>query len=178
MEDIHNIKPPVMVGPDPAQVKLALLIAGGLVLLVLLIFLVKKFWKSSSKKQIKDLSPVIAPYDAALRELDSLSLKPIIDSKAFYFDLGALVKRYIGRSYGIHANEMTTQELVKEIRSTLMDTTLVTKLSQIQNFSDPFRYSPLAPEHSQVQKDLKSMGQLINEMEKDLESKRIKEEES
>jgi hypothetical protein len=178
MQDIHNIKPPVMIGPDPTQVKLALLIAGALVLLGLLIFLVKRFWKFSSKKQVRDLNPVIPPYESALRELDGLSLKPIIDPKAFYFDLGALVKRYIGRSYGINAVEMTTQELVKEIRSTSMDIMLVTKLSHFQNFSDPFRYSPLAPDTFQVQKDLTSVKQLINEMEKDLESKMIGEEDS
>ena len=178
MQDIHSIKPPVMVGPDPALVKLALLIAGGLVLLALLIFMVKRFWKSSSKKQSEDNIPVIPPYEAALRELDGLSLKPVIDSKPFYFDLGALFKRYIGRSYGINANEMTTQELVKEIRSTSMDTMLVTKLSNFQNFSDPFRYSPMAPEPSQVTKDLALVRELITKIQKDLESKKIPEEAS
>ncbi len=178
MQDIHPIKSPVMVGMDPALVKVLLAIAGGLVLLALVILLVRRFWKSRGRQIIPELIPEILPYDQALRELDRLSLKPVHDPKLFYFDVGALVKRYIGRSYGIHALEMTSQELIKQIRFTAMDTALITRLAQFQNFSDPFRYGPLTPEPAQVQKDLAWVRQMVMEMEQDLDSRRTRQEAS
>lgn len=176
MQDIHPINPPVMVGMDPALVKVLLAIAGALALLALVILLVRRFWKSRARTPVPDLVPGIPPYDQALRELDRLSLKPVQDPKEFYFDVGALVKRYIGRSYGFHALEMTSQELIRQIRFSQMDKALIAQLAQHINFSDPFRYGPLPPEPAQVQKDLAWVRQMVMDMEQDLESRRKKQE--
>ena len=172
MQDIHSIKSPVMVGLDPGLVKMMLLIAGGLSLLILAFFLFKRFWRSKAKQSGNVLIPAIPPYKAALRELDRLSQKPVIDPRAFYFDLSALVKRYIGGSYAMNALEMTTQELVKQIRFTGMEKAIIQEVSLFLNASDPFRYGPVAPDHSLVKKDLASVRQLITGLEEDLESKR------
>jgi hypothetical protein len=172
MQDINPIKAPVMVGLDPGLVKMILLIAGGLVLVILVAFLIWRFWKARSGKTGMAQIPVIPPYALALRELDHLCQKPVIDPKAFYFDLGGLIKRYIGSSYAMNALEMTTQELVKQIRFTGMDKALTQAVSQFLTVSDPFRYGPVVPETEQVKKDLASVRQLITGMEADLESKR------
>ncbi|MCP3943285.1 MAG: hypothetical protein GY710_17615 [Desulfobacteraceae bacterium] len=176
MQDIHNIKSPVMVGLDPGFIKMILLIAGGFSCLVLGIFLIKRFWKFKSKQPQTKLIQAILPYEAALGELDCLCRKTVIDPRAFYFDLGGLVKRYVGGSYSMNAVEMTTQELVRQIRLTGMNTVLIMEVSQFLNISDPFRYGPVVPDSSQVKKDLVSVRQLIMGMEEDLESKRCKQE--
>lgn len=172
MQDINPIKAPVMVGLDPGLVKMILLVAGGLVLLILVIFWAFRFWKARSKKAEQELTPVIPAYTLALRELDRLDQTPVVDSRAFYFDLGSLVKRYIGSSYDMNALEMTTQELVKQIRFTGMDKALTQNVAQFLIVSDPFRYGPVVPDPSQVKTDLASVRQLITGMEADLESKR------
>jgi len=172
MQDINPIKAPVMVGLDPGLIKMILLIAGGLALLVLVAFLIWRFWKARSGKTEMAQISVILPYTLALRELDLLCQKPVIDPKAFYFDLGGLIKRYIGSSYAMNALEMTTQELVKQIRFTGMDKALTQAVSQFLIVSDPFRYGPVVPGLDQVKKDLASVRQLITGMEADLEAKR------
>jgi hypothetical protein len=172
MQDINPIKAPVMVGLDPGLVKMILLIAGGLVLVILVVFLIWRFWKARSGKTEMAHISVIPPYTLALRELDRLGQKPVINPKAFYFDLGGLIKRYIGSSYAMNALEMTTQELVRQIRVTQMDKALTQAVSQFLTVSDPFRYGPVVPEADQVKKDLTSVRQLITGMEADLESKR------
>ena len=172
MQDIHPIKAPVMIGMDPEQLKLMVLIAGGLILLVLVIFMIKRY-KTSRSRQSKDkLSQAVLPYSLALQELDLLDQKTVTDPKAFYFHLGGLVKRYIGSSYAMNAVEMTSQELSKHIRLTGMDHGLVRSVSQFLILSDPFRYGPVVPDPSRVQADLASARQLITDMESDLESKR------
>jgi hypothetical protein len=173
MQDINPIKAPVMVGLDPGLVKMILLIAGGLVLLILVVFLIRWFWKARSGNTEMAQIPVIPPYTLALRELDLLCQKPVIDPKAFYFDLGSLIKRYVGSSYAMNALEMTTQELVRQIRVTRMDKALAQTVAQFLTVSDPFRYGPVVPEADQVKKDLASARQLITGMEADLESKAV-----
>jgi hypothetical protein len=172
MQDIHPIKAPVMIGMDPELVTLLLLIAGGLILLILVIYMIRRFWKSRSKNEKNKLIPAIPPYALAIRELDSLCQKPGMDPKGFYFELGGLIKRYIGSSYAMNAVEMTTQELSKYIRSTRMDHGLVQAVAQFLIVSDPFRYGPMVPDSSRVKEDLASVRQLIIGMEADLESKR------
>jgi hypothetical protein len=173
MQDINPITPPVMVGMDPGLVKMMLLIAGGVILLILVIFLVRRFLKSKGRKAGQELIPSIPPYKAALRKLDLLCQRKMGDPKAFYFDLASLIKRYIGGSYSMNALEMTTQELVRQIRFTRMDKSLILGVSQFLTLSDPFRYGPVAPAPSRVKNDLASVRQLITKIEEDLESKRL-----
>lgn len=172
MQDINPIKAPVMIGMDPELIKFFLLIAGGLIFLILVIFLIRHFWKSRFKNEKDKLIPAIPPYVLAIRDLDLLCQKSVLDPKGFYFELGGLVKRYIGSSYAMNAVEMTTQELTKHIRFTRMDHGLVQSVSKFLNVSDPFRYGPVAPDSSRVKEDLASVRQLITNMEADLESKR------
>jgi len=161
----------VMIGMDPELFKLILLIVGGLILLILVILLIRWFWKSRSRAEKNKLIPA-SPYVLALQQLDLLCQKPVLDTKGFYFDLGGLIKRYIGSSYGMNAVEMTTQELSKHIRVTRMDPGLVQSVSKFLIVSDPFRYGPMVPDASRVKEDLASVRQLITAMEADLESKR------
>ncbi len=172
MQDINPIKPPVMIGLDPSLVQMILLIAGCLALLALVIFLIRWLWKSRTGKLGDTLIPAIPPYAEALRELDRLCQKEVIDPRGLYFDLSGLIKRYIGRSYTMNASEMTTQELVKQIRVTGMDKRFAMGVSQFLIVSDPFRYGPVVPDSSQVKKELASVRQLITGMEEDIESKR------
>jgi hypothetical protein len=172
MQDINPNKAPVMVGLDPTLVKMTLLIAGGLVLVILVAFLIWRFWKARSGKTGVAQIPVIPPYTLALRALDRLEQAPGVDPRAFYFDLGGLVKRYIGGSYAMNALEMTTQELARQIRFTGMDTAIAQSVARFLTASDPFRYGPVVPAPDQVKIDLNAARQLITGMEADLESKR------
>jgi type VI protein secretion system component VasK len=67
MQDINPIKAPVMVGLDPGLVKMILLIAGGLVLVILVVFLIWRFWKARSGKTEMAHISVIPPNTLALR---------------------------------------------------------------------------------------------------------------
>lgn len=165
MQDIHDIRPPVMVGLDPGLVKTGLIAAAVLAGAVLLFFWVRWFLKRR-KKAVTDLVPApVPPFDQAMGALDRLKTTPVNDPKTFYFDLAALFKTYIGRSFGIHAAEMTTQELVRELRRTAMNTELMSRVSRFQTLSDPFRYAPVVPDARQTRSDLETAETLIREIE-------------
>ena len=167
MEDIHGIRPPVMVGMDPAHIKLTLALTAGLLALVILVMVIRYFWKK--RKNIKNIEalPIICPYEKALGQLDRLTTGPVHDAKAFYFSLGHVVKEYMGRTYGFNCLELTTQELNKTLRNINMTGQLVVRVSKFQDLCDPYRYAPLTPGADQVETDLSRARDLIMAMEED-----------
>lgn len=167
MEDIHGIRPPVMVGMDPAHVKLVMALAAGLLVLVVLVMVIQYFWKKRKKGEEIQALPLIPPYEQALGQLDRLTTGPVHDAKAFYFSLGHVVKEYMGRTYGFNCLELTTQELVKTLRSIKIPGRLVVQVSGFQDLCDPYRYAPLTPGADQVEKDLSRARDLIMAMEAD-----------
>lgn len=168
IEDIHDIRPPVMVGIDPVWVRTGLWVGAGLLLAGLIAIGVWYYMKQKKKKgALVDPLPVIPPYTAAVNALDRLSTGPVHDAKAFYFDLGRILKTYLGAAYGVNCLEMTTQELGRWIR-TIGDIpgSLKSEITLFQDLCDPFRYAPLTPDQTQVNQDLARVRDLICAAEK------------
>ncbi|MCG8565126.1 MAG: hypothetical protein MI747_08595, partial [Desulfobacterales bacterium] len=118
MQDIHDIRPPVMVGIDPQLLGQAAWAVAGLILLLGVIYLARKFWKKRSPRQEMEVTPTIPPFDAAQEQLDQLARTPGLSRRAFYFKLGEILKTYLGESLGFHAREMTTPELKRALALT------------------------------------------------------------
>jgi hypothetical protein len=165
MKDIHDIRPPMMVGMDPAMVKLGLAVGAGLLLLLVVILMIRHFWKKRKPVQQTDVTAQIVPYDAAVKALDRLALDPVRDAKIFYFDLGHTVKAYMGGTYGFNGLEMTTQELIRALRSLDISGDLKLRISSFQELCDPFRYAPVTPDKNQVTTDLALARDLVEALE-------------
>jgi len=177
MKDIHDIRPPVQVGFDPMLIKIALMVLGGILFLAALFFLIKKWLKT--KKQPKDLKYLpepMAPYEAALKELEFLIQKQMVDPRLFYFDLTAVLKKYISRSFNINAIEMTSQEFIKGISRLCLDKTIKRDIARFQERSDPFKYAGIVPEKDRAKEDLLFIRKKIQQIEKDLIKLKEKEE--
>lgn len=168
MQDIHDIHPPVMVGMSPELIRMLGLAMAVLAVVALLYILVRRWLKSRKPKAADVALAKVPPYEIAMKALDRLGVTPPASPKAFYFDLSALFKAYIGGSFRIHASEMTTQELVKELRTTAMDKDLATRISKFQTLSDPFRYAPVDPDAARMATDLETVRELIRAVEDDL----------
>ncbi|MBU1342981.1 MAG: hypothetical protein KKE44_25035 [Proteobacteria bacterium] len=177
MQDIHDIRPPVPVGFDPMILKIIFMVLGGILVLVLLFFLVKKWLKKRKQPQdLKHLPQPLAPYAAALKELDLLSQRELLVPRLFYFDLTAVLRKYIGRSFGINAIEMTSQEFIKHMNRLDLVKTVKTDISLFLNRSDPFKYAGTSPEKDGVKADLLFIRELIHQIEKNQTSKKNEEE--
>ncbi len=172
MTDIHEIRPPVMVGMDPDTAALLLWIAGALVLILGTVFLIRYFWRRRKPAQKIDILAEIPPYDAAVSALDRLALDPGHDAKTFYFDLNHALKAYLGGTYHVNCLEMTTQELIRTLRGLDIREPLKTRISKFQDICDPFRYAPLseglALNPKRLQSDLETARGLISDMEKEV----------
>jgi hypothetical protein len=169
MKDIHGIRPPVQFGLDPLLLKIILIVTGVIILFVLLFFLIKKYLKK--RKPVTDLqhlSKPIAPYEAALKELDLLFQRQMVDPGLFYFDLTAVLRKYIGSSFGINAIEMTSQEFIKAINGLDFDRVQKKDITGFQKYCDPFKYAGIAPPRDRARQDLSFIKKIIQQIEKDL----------
>lgn len=178
MKDIHGIRPPVQVGFDPMLLKIILMASAAVLVVALMFFLVRKYLKR--KKHTKDLKALpqpLAPYDAAEKALDLLFKKPMDDPRIFYFDLTAVLRQYIGRSFNINAVEMTSQEFVRSFKALDLDKEIKKDMAEFQRISDPFKYAGVVPSKDRVKKDLLFIKAIIDQIEQDLTTQAEKQAE-
>jgi len=185
MQDIHDIRPPVQVGFDPLLLKIMLMVLGGILALTLLFFLIKKYLKKRQHpKDLRYLPAPLAPYDAALKALDLLFQSRIRDSRVFYFDLTAVLKKYVGSSFNMNALEMTSQEFIRSMNRSDIDKDIKKNMARFFKLSDAFKYAGIIPEENRAKEDLLFIKKMIQQIEKDQRalkdqiSRKAKEEEA
>ncbi|MCG8687068.1 MAG: hypothetical protein MI892_19460 [Desulfobacterales bacterium] len=169
MQDIHDIRPPVMTGIDPAVLKTGLWVCAGVLLAVLVVLAIRFFLKKRKKKAAPAVSiPLIPAYETASKSLNQLGENPGEDAKSFYFELGRIVKTYISGTFGLNCLEMTSQELARAVKQIkVIPSDLKSDINRFQDHCDPFRYAPLqmTPDRQVIQKDLDLARSLVQQME-------------
>ncbi len=172
MKEIHDIRPPVPVGMDPA---LIIIVLGGLavvIFLVLAFLLIKKYLKNrQTQTSVKQLAPSLPPYESAVQALDLLAQKSHPDPRLFYFDLNLILRKYISRVFAVHAAEMTSQEFVRHLNVLDLDPALKTDITRFQELCDPIKYAGVNPENDKQQSDLSMVRNVIDKIHADQEKK-------
>lgn len=177
MQDIHGIRPPVRVGFDPALLKTILIVLGAALFLILLFFLIKKLWKKKPAHDLKYLPEPLPAFEAAIKQLDLLLQNQLPDPRLFYFDLTAVLRNYIGRSFNINAIEMTSQEFIKNLNLLDIDSEIKNSISKFLNLSDSFKYAGINPLKEQADRDLLFIKEKITKIEATLIRQREKMQE-
>lgn len=163
MQDIHDIRSPIQVGMDVSWIAPVL---AGILVLVLVFVLIRKWMKNRNSHQTAKLLPEpLSPYDAAMRELVALSENSIHNLRLFYFDLTLLLRKYIGARYQIHANEMTSQQFLSCIRTLEIDEKQKHRMAEFYKNCDPYKYAGIVPGPSRVQSDLEIVTDMIRQIE-------------
>ncbi|MCG8553205.1 MAG: hypothetical protein MI799_22590 [Desulfobacterales bacterium] len=171
LEDIHDIRPPVMTGMDPELVR-ALLWGAGAILACALVFLIIRYWlkKRENRTQPAQALALLTPYETAVRDLEQCMTGFGHDAKIFYFEMSRILKTYVSGTFQINCSEMTSQEMARAVKALdFKDAGLKTQLIQFQDRCDPIRYMPLetqgALEAARMQQDLALAGSLVARIE-------------
>jgi hypothetical protein len=154
-------------------IKLLLILLGVLLLAGILFLLIRKWRKN--RKGIKDIQAVVlplSPFEEASKELDSLAQRPMDDPRLFYFDLTLVLKRYLGRTFGFNAVEMTSEELIREMTRLRLEQAVRKEIAQFQALSDPYKYAGVLPETALVKKDMGLVRQILSKIEETLIEKK------
>ena len=156
MQDIHDIRPPVMVGMDPFFLR-AVLMVLALVLLGGVAFLVYRYLRQRQQGADSNLLMLpmpLAPRAAAMNALSRLEDSMESNPRDYYFRLTEIIKRFMGRHFNIKAPEMTTQELIAVLRDLKLDRELFSEIRDFMLFSDMIKYAGQAPSFSMMNKHL------------------------
>lgn len=101
--------PPLPVPPSPREIGMILLATALALIVGLLLYkLIRRIVRTIKLRQM-------SARQRALLELDELVARQLVEHgkfKDFYFELTAVVRRYIERSHGIRAPEQTTEEFL------------------------------------------------------------------
>ncbi|HOY11647.1 MAG TPA: hypothetical protein PLY70_00850 [Saprospiraceae bacterium] len=148
---ISDIKPIAEVKPSIwSWLKYVILV---LVLLLLAYYVYKKYLKS--RKEAVSIEPVqeelsLAPHIEALEELYKLKANQSWrsgDAKEFQTDLTFIIKRYLERKFEFGALEMTSDEVVAELkRKKITATTWTLVIDDVLHIADLVKFAKAQPE--------------------------------
>ncbi len=170
MQDIHDIRPPVTVGLDPAIIQAFFLVVVFILIAVALFLGIRRFLRNRLRKD-KDmlmLPEPLPPYEAAIKELENLVRMNLKEQRQFYFFLTAILRRYIGRSFHFNGTEMTSQEFLQQINKTGMKKETILSISGFLTASDEYKYAGAAPERERVAMDCDLVGKLVESVENNI----------
>lgn len=111
-EDIKDIKPPVRIPLDWWMITMWILI--GLILIAVLVYLYKKYFKKKPVEKIVQPKKITIPaHVAALSELDKLESEQLWQKgyiKDYHSNITGIIREYFEKRFGLPALEMTTSE--------------------------------------------------------------------
>jgi hypothetical protein len=122
---------------------------GGLLLIGLIIYLVRRFRHLKEGPEGVPLKPLEPAHVLAFRELDRLKAEKIWEKgqvKLYYTRLTEVTRHYIERQYGIPAMERTTDEIMQAFRkSNREDSLLDEMLKELLELADLVKFAKEDP---------------------------------
>jgi hypothetical protein len=122
---------------------LLILVIHGLI--ILLIYLYRKYFKKQPVLDGKELNLLLPPYVVALSQLDKIKQeKPWQQgrSKEYHTELTDIVREYIQRVFNVNSMEMTSEEILDHLRNLRMEQKAAySGLKQILHLADLVKFA-------------------------------------
>lgn len=125
------------------------LIGGAVVLLLIVLgfYFYRKFKKKEPLFKIMQ-KPAIKPSDWALEQLAKIKIKKLWQQgfvKEYYVELTEVIRRYYQEEFGFNALEMTSSEIINEIKLIQIDRTIVENMQTIIENADLAKFAKSLP---------------------------------
>jgi len=146
LNDIKPVRKPPFVWTDYLWV--LWIVLGGMLLLALIGFIIYLILRKKKKGYFFKPPQVLPAHVRALSELDKLKAEKIWQQgreKEFYSRLTDVLRSYIYEREGINALEMTSGEILNEIRKTTDIESVYENLKQILSTSDLVKFAKYIP---------------------------------
>jgi len=164
--DIKDIKPPVEIPFDwHPYLKYGLLGLLGLFVLGALVY----FWmrKRSGKPLIPlKTEPPRPPHELALEALERLQHCDFLEKgqvKAYYSEVSEIVRRYIGGRFGVDALDLTSTELLSELKRIPISDEHVQLMTDFTDLCDLVKFAKYIPEDEENQRVIDWAFQFVRE---------------
>lgn len=111
-------------------------------------YLIQRYRRHRSEVPVKPAEPELPPYEAAIRELDSIKDQKLWQqglNKEYYTQVTDTLRRYISRRYGVNAMEKTSEEILAIIERETDERSVYDTLRQVLRLSDYVKFAKLHP---------------------------------
>ena len=156
----------------------------GVLLLVLLGLIVWFFVKRRKPKVDENgepiKGPVTPPYDKAIGDLESLKqqkLWQVGKVKEYYSGLSDIAREYIEGQFNVNAVEMTTDDILQEVRELNFDTEIYGKLKDTMELSDLVKFAKYSASSLENDNAMSDMTDFVNKSYAHYQAMKAKEEE-
>ena len=156
----------------------------GVLLLVLAGLVVWYFVKHRKPKVDENgepvKGPVIPPYTKAIGDLESLKQQKLWQAgkvKEYYSSLTDIAREYIEGQFKVNAVEMTTDDILKEVRELRFDEKLYGKLKDTMELSDLVKFAKYTASPLENDNAMGDMTDFVNDSYAHYQAMKAKEEE-
>ncbi len=144
--DIKDVKPPLTIPFDWLTIILILL--GVLILLALIYFIYKKYFRKESVEEKKVKKIILPPHKIAYKKLSELESEKLWQSgkiKEFHSRITEILREYFENRYGFNSLEMTTDETLNELRKSNVTNEVVEITEKFLQNADMVKFAKFNP---------------------------------
>jgi hypothetical protein len=156
----------------------------GALLLVLVALAIWYFLKHRKPKVDENgepiKGPVVPPYTKAIGDLESLKQQKLWQAgklKEYYSGLTDIAREYIEGQFGVNAVEMTTDEILEQVRELQFDEQLFGKLKGTMELADLVKFAKYAASSLESDNAMSDMTEFVNGSYAHYQAMKAKEEE-
>ena len=161
-----NVKEPFTI-KEIMPIIIWVLIAIGLIILS---YFSIKLWKKYRKTNLKEIfikpKPILPAHEIALNALEQLRLKRLIENnriKEYYSEISEILRIYLDDRFSIIAIEMTTQEILSQIRDCeFINKESFSLLKEVLEYSDLVKFAKYTPTSHLSEKCMQDAIEFIN----------------
>jgi hypothetical protein len=170
-QDYHDIKDILDVETPAVKYVIWCVIAGTILSILLTIYFVRKKKEIVVEVQV-EAPPPLAAYDEAMLALNELKNQELAKSgqvKAYYTRLNDIFRRFVLRKLQIASMAKTNDELILQLRNTLMPRDKFSELAETLRMSDFVKFAKYVPEQSERDRSftvIRSSIDILNELER------------
>ncbi len=139
------------------------IVLAGLVLLIIYIIRRLRNKEVVEEEDIKPLIPAIVTAREKLAILKDANLWQSGHYKDYYTDLTGIAREYLEGQFNIDAIEMTSDDILEEVRKIQLDSNIFTKLQDTLTTADLVKFAKATPTPSENENAFKNIDSFIEE---------------
>ena len=183
VDTLQPYKP--IVGPIDAPIQMKEVFPWILgVLLLALVVVGILYWRKHRKTKVDAdgnivKGPVIPPYDKAVDDLKRLREEKMWQSgkvKEYFSTLTDIAREYIEGQFGVNAVEMTTDDILEEVKPLHFSSETYNKLKETMEVADLVKFAKYSSSNLESENAMNSMTDFVNESYAQFQKRKAEEE--
>ena len=167
----------------PVQMKEVFPWILAVLLLALVVFGIW-YWRKHRKTKVDAdgiivRGPVIPPYDKAVGDLEQLRQQKLWQSgkvKEYFSSLTDIAREYIEGQFGVNAVEMTTDDILEEVKPLHFSQETYNKLKETMEVADLVKFAKYSAANLESENAMNSMTDFVNESYAQYQKRKAEEE--